>query len=460
MERIKKIRTKILKKSSDGSKPRRDPNLRHSRSMPLRNSNDTEDSFIYQRPIRRGENPLQPADIQQVLDISHHAVRYGDPYAGWPGYNNDENDDMTDGEGPYNHCFPLIDKDIVDRFPAPPATILKTLPTGVRIPKRPARPPTLDLAEFQFDEADLLPAMDPVVKAKIDSMHAESRRMEREALAKVEARDNALRAQQPLQRSTSSASGHVRPLHIRRRAGNRDLSAENSFSTPQPGAGMYRNPAASHSTRSLDPRARYRKCMASQAIPSHSAIKSVQSGSSIHSDTTGTSSSQSLGPNARYRAALAESDVARDSSKDAKAHGPIEDSPATVRRRNASSASSRSALSARRNGTTSSTTVPTQPPLPLEQLPHQVQALPVVVGPNQHGVMRVVRGPYYAKIQSPPGPIAAAVSVTVRPGRELQDRVNVKEFGGQGAPSHGMPTCGAATVAGHERGARGPGQRR
>lgn len=388
--------------------------------MPLRNSNDTEESYIRPRPIYRGQHPLVPTDVEQVFDISQEqAARYEDPHCGWP-----QSNDIDDGtDGPYHQRYPLIDRNIVDQFPAPPSPPVKTLRPGVGIPKRPPRPPTIDLADYQFDETNLLPEMTPALKAKMDAIYAENRRVEDEANAKARAEREAVRALNGhgIQRSASSASGyaHVRPLNIHR---HRDRGIDpahgvsNSTSTPQPGASLYANPAASNSTRSLDPRARYRGCLASsrQATANHNPS---HSGTGIYSNSASSHSTQSLNPNARYRAALASTE----------AHGatPIDTSPATVRRRNASSASSRSALSARRHGVAAAS----------EHLAHQA------LGPYHPDVMRVVRGPHGSKLQCP-SPVRLARDM----GLEVND-VDRKEWG----VSASKTASGAATVAGYGR---------
>ncbi|KAF8069993.1 hypothetical protein FPV67DRAFT_1447860 [Lyophyllum atratum] len=421
MDHIKKISTKIFKKASAGSKPksRRDPKLRYSRSMPLRSSNDTEESYLRPRPTYRGEQQF-PYDITPgVFDIApEEGVRHEDPYGGWPQHTNENTiDERNDTKGSYPQRYPLIERNIVDQFPAPPSPPIKSLQPGVGIPKRPARPPTLDLEDYQFTEAELLPEMSPGLKAKMAAIHAENLRMQAEA-KRMRARQG-----ESIQRCASSASNYVRPLNINRHH-DRSLGsahgASNSLSTPQPGAGIYRNPAASGSTRSLDPHARYRTCLASSrravAAANHNnsqSIASTHSGSSIDGNTVSSQSTPlSLGPNARYHAALADTQAG-------------DATPATtVRRRNASSGSSRSALSSRRNGMATAPTVPAY-----EEPAHQEPGL------YHPDVMRVVRGPHGSKLQAP-GPVRAGRDM----GLEIND-ADRREFGIGG---HG----GAATVAG------------
>ncbi|KAG5643444.1 hypothetical protein DXG03_000917 [Asterophora parasitica] len=432
MERIKKIRTKMFKKSSAGPTSRRDPTLMHSRSMPLRNSNDTEDSYLYPRPIYHGELPLQPGNIEQVIDISQAQISlYDDPYYGWPGYNevDEDDDDQSDFEHLQRHRFPVIDKATDNSFPVSPTA------TPAPKPKRPARPPTLDLNGFQFNEDDLLPDMDPVVKAKLDAMCPDDR---------PEAPNVAVTQRAaPLQRTLSSASGYVRPLNVHRHAaaddapGFRTHADSNSSSSLSPdGPWIYRNPAANNSTRSLGPRAYMPRGPPATPTYGLSARPPPSSTSSIYGNAAGNKSTQSLAANARYRAALAESSGGPDAVP---IEGFLPTQSASVRRRNASSASSRSVLFARRACSDGSTSVaPTRPvpPTPLEEeLPSEVQPLQhqlahQTLDSNHHGEKRIVRGLHGSAVDA---------AVSVRPGRDSGKDVK--------AAAAEADELGAATVA-------------
>ncbi|KAG6918058.1 hypothetical protein DXG01_016714 [Tephrocybe rancida] len=392
MDKIKKkIKSKIFK-SSAGPEPRRDPKLRHSMSMPLRPSCDTEESYVLPRPPRATED--------------FHPIP-GQRYPGWPEYDVDP-DDFSRPYNPRSH----FDKVLINQFPKPPSTIPKCaipkpLPPTPPTPRRPARPPTLDFSDVATDH--LLPDFPPELTAKIVALDAEQvhRQQAKHAESAKAARNAAiLRTRQTpaaIQRSASSMSGTL-PLNIRRR----DASNHTAFPSAQPSGSLYQNYSASQSTRSLNPNARYRACLASSRQPPSVTHISSNSGCSTYSNETFTNS---LSQNARYHAAPTASD-----SLDAVP--AVEDDGATVRRRNASSASSRSALAMRRNGLL-------PPPA------------------DHHDMLRVLRGPHAAKLQAPPTPAKGM-------GLPVNDTNSDKEWGVKGSKNRG-----AATVAGYRRGACG-----
>ncbi|KAG5638631.1 hypothetical protein H0H81_011350 [Sphagnurus paluster] len=421
MDQFKKMRSKLFKRSSK-PKQHRDPELRHSRSLPLRNSNDTGDSYQRTRPIYRSQ--LQFSDVQQVFDISpEKPAIYDNPHGGWhQSCNDNEYDELSDTEGPYRHeIYPVIDKAIVYKFPLPP---MKTpLPKGAGVPKRPARPPTLDLVGYQFEEADLLPDMDPIVKAKLDAM------ARKEALPEQAIR---ARAGPPLTRSASSASRYTPPLQVRRN-GNVGHGAPSSLSVHD-SAGIYRNPLASNSTRSLDPNASLatsRPGLASAAYPGSHLM---------YNHAVAMHSLRSLGANARYHAALADGNDSDSDSVYSDSANPVDpNGPTTVRRRNASFASSRSALSARRNAHEP----PPKAAVPAPPTAHRHQSL----GPNHPAVARAVNGPGGMKVVFPG---AERLGLDAKPSSVMRAQ---HEMGV--AARNTRPNCGAATVSGVTgRGAR------
>ncbi|KAG6902102.1 hypothetical protein C0995_004282 [Termitomyces sp. Mi166 len=327
MNKFKKIKSKLFK-----SKQPKDHKLRHSLSMPpLRSSSETEEVTICGSP---GPNDIPVKPEQRYPDWFQCQ---GDP------------DDFT---RPYFPRRPYVE--IVDQFPAPPTTVPEKpqLPIVDAKPKRPSvRPPTLDLSQFP---EELLPEYPPQLKAKIDAFDA------------AEAARNAARLRAG-HRTASSVSGQTQPLNICRRG------ASNSNVPVQPSSGMYRNHCANQSTRSLDPRARHRNHQAGDAGTHNTS----NSGSTMYRNYSAAHSAYNLSANARYQASFAGNHPTN--AVPSLPHDQQQDhNNASVCRRNASSASSRSAHDMRRHG-----------------------MLPAAEGVQYHEIFRVLRGPHAVKLQTP-----------------------------------------------------------
>ncbi|KAG6844625.1 hypothetical protein H0H87_005482 [Tephrocybe sp. NHM501043] len=424
MDKIKnKIKSKFTKTPSE--KPRRNPKLRHSASMPMRISFESD---IHEYDEVRGLIPhFEPI----------YSVRYPD----WPSANVPDPNDFSRPYNPRMHA----DRILLDQFPKPPTTVpvshstppLPPMPVTSRTrapPKRPnARPPTQDFSQIPTEH--LLPDFPPELTAKIRSLDAEQARHQKEKHAEsAKAARNAaiLRARQAqgqaIQRSTSNTSQYptsTRPLNIRRR------DVLDPDATPKPSGGPYKNYAASKSALSLrDPnsRDRYHACLASsrqatakEAYSSDSSSSNAHtnydSETSLYTNSSASKSSYSVSTHTQYQ-----SDLAASGSKDSI---PRVDDTVSVRRRNASSASSRSALAMRRHGL--------MPP-PSHTAGEQAQ----------HGEMlRVLRGPHAAQFQAPSVPMRAQEI-----GLPINDTLSEKEWGAKGSKFRG-----AATVAGYGHGA-------
>ncbi|TFK44217.1 hypothetical protein BDQ12DRAFT_6632 [Crucibulum laeve] len=128
MNRFRKAAQKIFRKSSgegvaDELTPRQ--KLRHSRSMPMRSSNETDDSYYRPRPVYRGDRPLKTADIQAkvlpgVMDISHGAAKGVKDVA--QASANEQGFDYEEDEFSLRLTYHLDDEDskLLDKFPLPP----------------------------------------------------------------------------------------------------------------------------------------------------------------------------------------------------------------------------------------------------------------------------------------------------------------------------------------------------
>ncbi|RDB16816.1 hypothetical protein Hypma_002379 [Hypsizygus marmoreus] len=449
MLKLKKLHSKVFKKSSASPAPtRRDPNLRHSRSMPLRSTNETDDSYVRPRPVYRGEHPLQPSDINHVLDVS--------PDADWPRYDHDDDDDIEDAESTHPPRPPLIDKNIVDAFPSPPTTLPNVLPPGAAEPARPPRPPATHLEAV--DDDYFIPDLDPRVKAKMATLSVIKRQEEHRAGTAPEASGtrrpqiSSPRALQPrqqqLRRSSSSTSRYWRPTTgysklaaavERDRA--RGLLPRNfdfdSVPRPSTSTGMYSNATASQSTRSLaDPR--YRAALADHqrrhAAGEASSISTSHPDArrAIYGNPDASQSTRTLNCKTRYHPANAGPStpaipIHQESSASLDDH-------ATMHRQEASSASSRSALSAKR--------------LAIAGRTPAADAIEQQHGQQPRGAPRIARGMHGGKLHCP---------VPVRPVRfDLRvNELNGKEWVVGGNSKGGQP----ATVAGQGRGGVAAGRR-
>lgn len=105
------IRARPSQSSSTSSKSSSRDRLRHSQSMPFRSSNDTDESGRT-KPVYRGVHPLKTSDIHLFVDITPAATN-----------GRDDDAELTDDEDfgvAYPHRAPILDRRVLDSFPAPP----------------------------------------------------------------------------------------------------------------------------------------------------------------------------------------------------------------------------------------------------------------------------------------------------------------------------------------------------
>ncbi|KAG6899488.1 hypothetical protein C0993_009782 [Termitomyces sp. T159_Od127] len=391
--------------------------------------------------------PSQPPEPEdpRIRDI-HRRVHYvdikpGQRWPGWPQWDDDP-DDFT---RPYFPRRPYVEKEVVK--PAPPATkppaprvryVAAPIPESnidfsmfPKLSLKPRRPriraPHLDLSEFPED-FQFGPDASKEPKPKPDDFDT------------AEAVRNAARLR-GRQRASSSVSGGTKPLNIRRR------NASDAHVPVQPSGTIYGNHAANQSTRSLDPRVRHRAGVTNLrqagAAGTHSASSSE---SSVYSNTSAAQSAYNVSRHARRppratpeegtmysnpSAAQSVYSVSRHARRPS--HATPESAPAvpplpaqhsqegaSVCRRNASSASSRSAHDMRRHG-----------------------MLPLPDGAAHQEILRVLRGPHAAQLQTP----ATHTRANEEIGLSVNDTKSSKEWGAMSSK------IGAATIAGYGRNA-------
>lgn len=395
--------------------------------MPLRNSDDTQESYTRPRPIFRGEKSLNASDIHPFVDISPEAIAAQEDSArGWPQNQETEDEyDLYDTEGPYRRPYvPFIDRKIVDKFPVPPTTTTTTR-AGPH-PNRPCkRPPTMNMDELDFPDA-LLPPLTPVIQSRMAALQAQGaaeRRLEFAAHTKFQetfqTRQKALEAQKP-QRSNSSASSHLRgaigyPIVLGSYLDRSDAHSTTApLSIPAKSRGVYANKSHNLSTHSLGPNVHFRAgpVTATPSIvnqPTGARGRNDSSASvkpSIYANSSHNTSTRSLGPSALFRTQRVP--VVRQGSS----QSAVDPATGTARRSNESSASTKSC----RNGAA-----------------------------YQPDVIRVARGPHAAKLHG-----ATPAKAGARFDPDLQ--VNDSDGSGSGEWGLGPNKAKAATIAGHSRG--------
>lgn len=360
----------------------------------------------------RSSRPAPEAEDLKTFDdrrVHYVDIRPDHRYPDWVKYE----DDPDDFSRPYFPRRPYVEKNYVKKPPAPPTAVPeKPRPPAPRVryveapipesnidfsmfpklnlaPRRPRiRAPHLDLSEFPED-FQFGPDASKEPKSKLDVLNA------------AEAARNAAKLRSR-ERASSNVSGQTRPLNVRRRG------ASDAHVPVQPSGTIYRNHAASQSTRSLDPRVRHRAGVANLreagAAGTHNASGSV---GSMYNNASAAQSAYNISRHARRP-----SHVTPDSAPPVPQRNQ---ESVSVCRRNASSASSRSAHAMRRHGLLPDGTV------------HQE-------------ILRVLRGPHAAQLQTPSAHTRANMDI----GLPVNDTKSSKEWGAMSSK-----VCAAATVAGH-----------
>ncbi|KAF8160616.1 hypothetical protein B0H34DRAFT_344121 [Crassisporium funariophilum] len=304
MDSLRKLRTKVFTKNSStvfgdniiisSPKKPRDKELRHSRSMPLRNSSDTDKTLVNPgRPTYKGKHPLKPSDIRLALDnrgrpdatILHPAFEESMDYR----Y------DWVTGPIPTPPS-----EDIIAQFPSPP---------DGAVPRRPEKPaPHLSIDDILPSE-DLLPANPAFERMKLlKALRAEARQgrqghSHHNNLSASDARPAYTDIVQPLNWNKSSGY-HDNDAH--RPDNARTIMQHPNYSTKSlgPGIAFKEGPArrvvvnkpARLAVTNPDPRPR----MQSNAS-SHSVMNSTSPRPRMQSNASSRSVMNSTGPSAHRR---------------------------------------------------------------------------------------------------------------------------------------------------------------
>ncbi|KAG5730869.1 hypothetical protein E4T56_gene21007 [Termitomyces sp. T112] len=455
MDKFKKIKTKIFKSKSSKEQPL---------SVPLRSSSETED-YIQIKPGQRypgwPQFDVDPDDFTRpyfprrpYVEKDYVEKKIVDQFPAPPTRIPEKPLPSIVKPAPKRPSVRPPTMDFSDFAPEklppkrPSEKLLPKRPSEKPPPKRPSvRPPTLDFSSFP-DDAFSKPQQ---LKAKVDTFDAA-------AAARNAAR---LRSRQ---RTPSSIEGQTQSLNVRHRnisASNappqppgpaqtqplnvrrRNVSVSNAPAQPprpaqtqplnvrrrnvsvsntpaQPSGGMYNNYAASQSMRNIDPRANYRACLPSQRQAGDAVTYTPSDSSgSIYSCSSAAHSAYNLSPSAQYQVPSVPSNFtpAVPSLPSQQTH---EVEGASVGRRNASSASSRSAHAMRRHG-----------------------MLPPPPGSQHHEILRVLRGPHAVKLQTPHVPSMTNEYISL----PVNDTKSSAEWGAKSSRVAG----GVATVAGYGR---------
>ncbi|KAG6837005.1 hypothetical protein H0H93_016465 [Arthromyces matolae] len=248
-------------------------------------------------------------------------------------------------------------------------------------PTRPARPPTEDFSQFESNGFEV-PDFPPELMAKMAALEEESARRKNLDMGARAAKTAALLRTQ------------TKPLNIRRK----DRDASHPAAPPATTTPFYSNQAASQSTRTI----------ASQR--SHALRDNANLQKTIYSNPTAGQSVYNVGANTQGHSSVAYDpgeDLCMNSTPDG----------ASIRRRNASSATSRAVHDLRRHG--------------------------IDRAKNGEEPIRVMRGPHAVKLQRvPDSQHALAIPIN--------DTRSAKQWAEQGIRT-GTSHSGAATIAGYGR---------
>ncbi|KAG6887426.1 hypothetical protein C0992_012300 [Termitomyces sp. T32_za158] len=420
----------------------------------------------------------EPEPTYDYRRVHYVDIKPGQRWPGWPQFDDDP-DDFT---RPYFPRRPYVEKEPFKSTPAPPTTKppaprvryveapipesnidFSMFPKLALKPRRPhVRAPHLDLSDFPED-FQFGPDASKEPKPK--------------AVDTAEAVRNAAQLR-GRQRASSSRSGQTQPLNIRRRG------ASDAPAPIQPSGTVYRNHAASQSTRSLDPRLRNRagvpNLRQAGAAGTHSASGSE---GSMYSNSSAAQSAYNVSQHARRPSRVtpdpgseggmySNSSAAQSAyhiSQHARRPSRVTPDPGSEGSLYSNSSAAQSAYNvsrhARRPSRVTPDPVPPVPPLPPQRneegasvcrrnassassrSAHDMRRhgmIPLAESVVHQEILRVLRGPHAAQLQNPSTHTRANEDI----GLPINDTKSSKEWGAVSSK------VGAATVSGYGRHAR------